>query len=613
METIFIYLLKSSVLIAIFFLAYHFLLRNETFFNTNRWYLLSGLVTSVVLPLFFIKKIIYVEKPVFDLNEITQIPQDVAIADQMVSQSFEVNWFQIGFIVYGIVTILLFAKVFYNSISLYKILHKKTIIKEENHLIVDIQENIAPFSFFNFIVFNSDLYSEQEIQSILTHEKIHSKQKHSFDVLVSKLFAIVFWFNPFIHWYKKAIVQNLEYIADQKAIEVVQDKKSYQMTLLKVVSHQNCLSITNHFYQSLIKKRIVMLNKNQSQKRNSWKYALVIPVLIAFVMLFQVQTIAQEKRIVTSTRSTQSGIYITTDKNSSDEQLKKDAKLAKEKFGVTLKYSKIKRNKKGEITGIKVTYKDKEGNTGTTQFNGNEPIKPIYFYKTVDKIGFGKSNEIKIYSNSDNEDNFVFDFDNPMDEIDINIEVPEIAELPEPAESPEALETPEQLERLAPLQSKSRVYIKKNNDKPIVIIDGKVIEGADKLSEEQIKSIENGFTFNFDDEKMRIITDIDVNKIYAEAMNDAKIQLKRLSPEIKRQIDENIKDARRQIEEAREQMERNRPEMEERMRQMVDKSRPELEKARAEMEQARTEMLKAKADMEKAKAELEKAKAEMKK
>lgn len=356
-----------------------------------------------------------------------------------------------------------------------------------------------------------------------------------------------------------------------------------------------------------------MLNKNQSQKRNSWKYALVIPVLIAFVMLFQVQTIAQEKRIVTSTRSTQSGIYITTDKNSSDEQLKKDAKLAKEKFGVTLKYSKIKRNKKGEITGIKVTYKDKEGNTGTTQFNGNEPIKPIYFYKTVDKIGFGKSNEIKIYSNSDNEDNFVFDFDNPMDEIDINIEVPEIAELPEPAESPEALETPEQLERLAPLQSKSRVYIKKNNDKPIVIIDGKVIEGADKLSEEQIKSIENGFTFNFDDEKMRIITDIDVNKIYAEAMNDAKIQLKRLSPEIKRQIDENIKDARRQIEEAREQMERNRPEMEERMRQMVDKSRPELEKARAEMEQARTEMLKAKADMEKAKAELEKAKAEMKK
>lgn len=356
-----------------------------------------------------------------------------------------------------------------------------------------------------------------------------------------------------------------------------------------------------------------MLNTNQSNQRNAWKYIIVLPFLIAFVFLFQVKTIAQETKMVSITKNDNSGIYITTNKNSTDAEMKKDAALAKERYGVTLKFSKVKRNANGEITGIKVTYKDKEGNTGTTQFNGNEPIKPIYFYKTDNKIGFGKSNDIKIYANSDNEDDFVFDFDNPMDDIDINIEVPEIAELPELAEAPEAAEAPEQLERLAPLKSKSRVYIKKDNNRPIVIIDGKVIEGGEELSEEQMKSIENGFEFNFDDENMKIIADIDVDKIQAEAMNNARIQLKRLSPEIKRQIRENMKDARRQIAEAREQMERDRPEMEERMRKMRDESRPELEKARAEMEQARAEMMKAKADMEKAKAELEKAKAEMKK
>jgi hypothetical protein len=38
-----------------------------------------------------------------------------------------------------------------------------------------------------------------------------------------------------------------------------------------------------------------MLNKNQSKKINSWKYALVLPALVAFCVLFQVKVVAQEK------------------------------------------------------------------------------------------------------------------------------------------------------------------------------------------------------------------------------------------------------------------------------------------------------------------------------
>ena len=108
------------------------------------------------------------------------------------------------------------------------------------------------------------------------------------------------------------MIQNLEYIADQKASQLIDDKKVYQKALLKVVTHQNCLSITNHFYQSLIKKRIVMLNKNQSHKRNSWKYALILPALVAFILLFQIKVIAQEREIVQKLQ--EGGVYIKTDK-----------------------------------------------------------------------------------------------------------------------------------------------------------------------------------------------------------------------------------------------------------------------------------------------------------
>jgi hypothetical protein len=294
METIFIYFLKSSGLIITFFAAYYFLLRKETFFTSNRWFLLSGLILSVILPLFFIKKVVLVDVPKVVAPVINSQIKSIA-ANQIIKATEETDWFQIGFYVYATIALFFLMKIFFNLISLYKILYDKTIVKDSNFHFVDTEENSTPFSFFNYIVFNSKMYSKIELNSILLHEKIHSAQKHSADVLLTNLFAGIFWFNPFMHLYKKAVIQNLEYIADSKAVAQIQDAKSYQMTLLKVVSNQNCLPITNHFYQSLIKKRIVMLNKNQSHQKNSWKYAAVLPALIAFVLLFQVKVIAQEK------------------------------------------------------------------------------------------------------------------------------------------------------------------------------------------------------------------------------------------------------------------------------------------------------------------------------
>ncbi|MES2748586.1 MAG: M56 family metallopeptidase, partial [Bacteroidota bacterium] len=266
MQELFIYLLKSSGLIAAFFLSYHFLLRKETFFTSNRWFLLAGLITSVALPLYFIKKIVFVERPKITTADLVALSNNSnSNATQTVPTLVEsIDWMQVVAFGYVVVVLILVLKILFNVLSLFKLLHNQTIEKQETFAIVDLQENIAPFSFFNFIVFNSSLYTQNEMESILLHEKVHSKQKHSFDVLLVKLFCVLFWFNPFIWLYKKAIIQNLEYIADSEAIQLIEDKKVYQKALLKVVTHQNCLSITNPFYQSLIKKRIVMLNKNQS-------------------------------------------------------------------------------------------------------------------------------------------------------------------------------------------------------------------------------------------------------------------------------------------------------------------------------------------------------------
>ena len=412
MQELIIYLLKSSGLLAAFYLAYYFLLRKETFFTSNRWFLLTGLITSAILPSFFIEKIVFVEAPKFVQNPVINTISNSVPTTEIIEKSIEIDWFQIGIYVYGIIALLLLLKVLFNLISLFKVLDYKQLTKEDKFRYLDVNENLSPFSFFNYIVYNSSLYSESELQSILLHEKIHSAQKHSFDVLITNLFSVLFWFNPFMYLYKKAVTQNLEYIADSEAIAQIDDKKAYQMALLKVVSHQNCLPITNHFYQSLIKKRIVMLNKNQSNKRNSWKYAVIIPALVAFVIFFQVKVIAQEKEVEIKEYKT---IYdeltsFSVNKNSTDEEIKKDAESLKKQSGVDVKFSKIKRNSKGEIIAIKIEYKDKNGNKGASYVNSDKPIETITVFKNNNSIGIKMTSETElilskngtaIYNNND--------------------------------------------------------------------------------------------------------------------------------------------------------------------------------------------------------------------
>lgn len=375
METLFIYLVKSSGLIGIFYLAYYFLLRKETFFTSNRWFLLSGLFTSVLLPLLVFTKIIWVEPNTTDFDW-----SNIKTTTPIENNTFEINWYLVFGIAYSIGIMMFLIKFAFDFYSLSKVLKGKTIQQQAYYKFIDVTENISPFSYFNYIVYNSSLYSDSELENILEHEKVHSTQNHTVDVLISRLFCIVFWFNPLVWLYKKAIIQNLEFIADSEATKKISDKKAYQLTLLKITTQENCVGITNHFYQSLIKKRIVMLNKNQSNKRNSWKYALILPLLGAFVFFFQVKVIAQEKKSEqTATELAKSDknsvdIY-KINKNTTDEELKEKTRALKESYAIIVIFSGIERNSKNELIAIKVDLKKGKEIAQKMETKGTEAIK----------------------------------------------------------------------------------------------------------------------------------------------------------------------------------------------------------------------------------------------
>ncbi len=387
MEALFIYIAKSSGLVILFYCAYFLLLRKETFFNSNRWFLLAGLITSVALPFFVYTKTVWVDPtPLSNTNFLSLYAQPEE------KNILEMNWNLILLAVYVVGVLSLLIKFAFDFYSLNSVLKGKKIKQQADFKFIDTTENIAPFSYFEYIVYNSSMFTASELENIIEHEKVHSDQNHTVDVLISRFFCILFWFNPIIWLYKKAITQNLEFIADAAAAQKISDKKAYQYTLLKITTHESCLAITNHFYQSLIKKRIVMLNQNQSKKRNSWKLYVVIPALAAFVLLFQVEVIAKEKgKITTADKNELASVDVyKISKTTTDQQLKEMAEKMKQLHNVDAKVSGVERNSKNELIAIRFDIKRGSEQSQSYHVKGTEPIKDCAIVIETDKDGSKK-------------------------------------------------------------------------------------------------------------------------------------------------------------------------------------------------------------------------------
>jgi len=180
--------------------------------------------------------------------------------------------------------------------SVNKIINSREGKKTDSFSIIETDSNIAPFSFFNTIVYTKNMYTNEELEVILTHEKAHCTQYHTIDIIFSHILIALQWFNPFAWLYQKSIQQNLEFLADAATIHQNVSVSNYQNVLLKAITIQvQPNTITNNFHQSLIKKRIIMLHKKTSSKQ-LWKLLLVIPLITGFIYSCSTETVVKEKK-----------------------------------------------------------------------------------------------------------------------------------------------------------------------------------------------------------------------------------------------------------------------------------------------------------------------------
>src|SRR5690606_4989940 len=363
MEDFIFYLLKSAGLLTAFFLFYLLLLKKDTGFITNRKFLLAGIITSAILPaVYFTKTVIIKAQPIQ-----SQWAEDSSLLSQFQVQESIVSPFEIFAGLYFLGVIMMTIRLLLQLHSLSKVILSGKLSGNTNGKFIETSLRIAPFSFLNYVVYNPGLHTKTELEFILKHETAHVKQGHTLDVLLANLNLIYQWFNPFAWLYLKSIQQNLEFIADREAVKKAGCKKEYQKALVKISVENFNLALTNNFYQSLIKKRIIMLNRAGTNKSSSWKTLLMFPALLGFIFVFNIKTVAQ---IVTVEQEKETPYEITGDfeisleiKNTSNkEQLDHYSKLL-QKYNVNLQFENITRNDDGLITGISANFLDKNNNS----------------------------------------------------------------------------------------------------------------------------------------------------------------------------------------------------------------------------------------------------------
>ncbi|MHB0754661.1 M56 family metallopeptidase [Polaribacter sp. M15] len=277
------YILQVILFQILFLVVYDLFLSKETFFTKNRWYLLSTPMLSFLLPLI---KIPTFQKAV-PQEFVIQLPEIVLNPDKVIQQTIQttnieqsINYVSILFWVGVAFFLILFLIKLMKIVSFIK---KNESIRKSDFILVFIPNQAKAFSFFNYIFLGEEVPKEQQ-EKVIQHELVHSQQKHSLDLLLFELLKITMWFNPMIYFYQKRITLVHEYISDA-VVAKSETKESYINSLLSSFFQVENIEFVNQFYKkSLIKKRIIMMKKNQSKEMNQLKYLVLVPVLIS--MLF---------------------------------------------------------------------------------------------------------------------------------------------------------------------------------------------------------------------------------------------------------------------------------------------------------------------------------------
>lgn len=295
---IFLYFMKANLALAVLYLCYKLLFRNDTFFRLRRFTLICIYFVVFLYQLPDISTWLSMRSGLTDVVVYYSNILPKEIVETTNAQTQPTDWKHLFLFILQLVYLTGAGVLFIRCIAeltdvtrLYMKCRKETI---NGVKVCVLPEAGAPYSFFGWIFIFPDQYSPKVVEEILQHESTHVRKRHSIDMIISEVATIVCWINPFAWRMKEEICINHEFEADQEVVYVGYNKKEYQYHLIGMEHSDKAIAkLYNNFSVLPLKKRISMLNQKRTKSAGRVKYLVLLPLVAALLLVNNIDAMAR--------------------------------------------------------------------------------------------------------------------------------------------------------------------------------------------------------------------------------------------------------------------------------------------------------------------------------
>lgn len=297
------YLLKVIICSAVFYGYYFLFLRNKKFHRWNRFYLIMAVVISVTLPVIRInpdqgfRDSVEVSAPFFTMVSngdayVEKIKYITAERTERISADSLFKWSYISVCLFFFLAFVLALN------RIRSIIRNYDAIKSNGIFFLNTSEKGTPFSFLNYIFWNSNIMLDTvEGKHILLHEIAHVRQHHTLDKLFMQSVLLVFWINPFFWLIRRESGMIHEFLADSEAVK---DHNSAALAamMLQAGFTDHGKGIGNYFFQSQIKRRLKMISQIEKPLPGYINRLLVLPLIAITAFGFTIKYPDKVERVL---------------------------------------------------------------------------------------------------------------------------------------------------------------------------------------------------------------------------------------------------------------------------------------------------------------------------
>lgn len=278
-----VFIVKTVSCLTVLYLFYILFLRITKSLTFNRYYLLFSLFFAMLIPFMVIDSSFFLPITIDRLFNVSREATGLPAVDGAMQESS--SWQGIILIFYLAVSLLLLIRFLSNIWRIVVHINRSLVVEDIGASLVLVKEKILPYSFMKYIFVNRNDFEEGRIEDeLLLHERVHCQQYHTIDVIIIELLKIVLWFNPLIWLFGRSIQLNHEYLADNGVISQCR-LNDYQNTLINTVFRNNSIYLASHFKYSSVKKRLLMMEKKNSE-RKVLRIIVTIPLFLFLGLVF---------------------------------------------------------------------------------------------------------------------------------------------------------------------------------------------------------------------------------------------------------------------------------------------------------------------------------------